>query len=93
MISAFNGFSKVGHDNIIVLYFTRHGSGFKMIYTLPGRTEQFSLYFDYRDAYDSLSYIKINGKKYDSDNIEKNFDRIQTLLTQETNLQAIEALP
>lgn len=93
MISAFDGFSKVKHDNIIVLYFTRRDSGFKMIYALPGRTERFSMYFEHTDPYDSLSYIKINGKKYDSDNIEKNFDRIQTLLTQETNLQAIEALP
>ena len=93
MISVFDGFSKVKHDNIIVLYFTRRDSGFKMIYALPGRTERFSLYFECTDPYDSLSYIKINGKKYDSDNIEKNFDRIQTLLTQETNLQAIEALP
>lgn len=94
MISTFDGFSKVKHDNIIVLYFTRHNSGFKMIYTLPGRAlEHFSLYFECADPYDSLSYIKINGKKYDSDNMEKNFDKIQTLLTQETNLQAIEALP
>ena len=93
MISVFDGFSKVKHDNIIVLYFTRRDSGFKMIYALPGRTEQFSMYFERTDPYDSLSYIKINGKKYDSDNIEKNFDRIQTLLTQETNLQAIETLP
>lgn len=93
MISTFNGFSRIIHENITVLYFTRRDYGFKIIYTLPGRTEQFSQYFDSKDPYDSLSYIKINGKKYDSDNIEKNFDRIQTLLTQETNLQAIEALP
>lgn len=93
MISTFDGFSKVKHDNITILYFTRRDYGFKMIYALPGRSEQFSLYFDSKDPYDSLSYIKINGKKYDCDNMEKNFDKIQTLLTQETNLRAIESLP
>ena len=93
MISTFDGFSKVKHDNIIVLYFTRRDSGFKMIYALPGRTEQFSLYFERTDPYDSLSYIKINGKKYDSDNMEKNYEKIQMFITQESNLQAIEALP
>lgn len=94
MISAFDGFSKVIHDNIIVLYFAKHKSGYRMTYILPGRVlEHFSLYFEHTDPYDSLSYIKINGKKYDSDNMEKNFGKIQTLLTQESNLQAIEALP
>lgn len=94
MISTFNGFSRIIHNNITVLYFTRHDYGFKIIYTIPGHAlELFSQYFDSKDPYDSLSYIKINGKKYDCDNMEKNFDRIQTLLTQESNLRAIEALP
>lgn len=93
MISTFNGFSGIIHNNIIVSYFIRRDYGFKLKYTIPGRSVQFSQYFDSTDPYDSLSYIKINGKKYDSDNMEKNFDKIQTLLTQETNLQAIEALP
>lgn len=93
MISVFNGFLYIIHSNIIVSYFIRYRDGFKLTYTIPGRNEQFAQYFESTDPYDSLSYIKINGKKYDSDNIEKNFDRIQTLLTQETNLQAIEALP
>ena len=62
MISTFDGFSKVKHDNIIVLYFTRRDSGFKMIYALPGRTEQFSLYFERTDPYDSLSYKQQSGE-------------------------------
>lgn len=94
MISAFNGFSRVIHDNIIVSYFTRQADGYILNYTLPGHThEHFFLYFESTDLYDSLSYIKINGKKYDCDNMEKNFDRIQMLIAQETNLQAIETLP
>lgn len=93
MISTFNGFSRIIHSNITVLYFTRQDYGFKMIYTLPERSEQFSQYFDSTDPYDSLSYIKINGKKYDCDNMEKNYEKIQMFITQESNLRAIEALP
>ena len=94
MISAFNGFSRVIHDNIIVSYFTRLANGYILKYTLPGHAhEHIFLHFESTDFYDSLSYIKINGKKYDCDNMEKNFDRIQMLITQENNLRAIEALP
>ena len=93
MISAFDGFLKIKHDNIIVLYFAKHKSGYRITYTLPGRVEHFSLYLERTDPYDNLSYIQINGKKYDCDNIEKNYEKIQMLITQETNRQAIEALP
>lgn len=93
MISVFNGFSYIKHSNIIVSYFIRYRDGFKLIYTIPGRSEQFSQYFESSDPYDNVSYMTINGKKYDCDNMEKNFDRIQTLITQESNLRAIETLP
>lgn len=93
MISVFNGFSYIKHANIIVSYFIRYRDGFKLTYTIPGRSEHFARYFESSDTYDSLSYMTINGKKYDCDNMEKNFDSIQTLLTQESNLRAIEALP
>ena len=93
MISVFNGFSYIKHANIIVSYFIRYRDGFKLTYTIPGRSEHFAQYFESSDPYDCVSYMSINGKKYDCDNMEKYFDRILTLLSQESNLRAIVALP
>ena len=93
MIIVFHGYSKNIHKAKVRRFSREGGNQFRLIYDEPDKHWTCVVLDFSKNPHDILSYMEINGIKYDIDNMEKNYEKIQMLIEQEKNMYAIEALP
>lgn len=93
MIIVFHGYSKNIYKAKVRKFYRVEVNHFRLIYDTPDKNWTYIVMDFSKHPYDNLSYMEINGTKYDIDNIEKNYEKIQMLIEQEKNIYAIEALP